>query len=137
MRGRQAATHTAEASSSKFGEAVGERSLLVDVDVARAAGTAPFGAGGDLTQRFKFGEDLAHMQGLTRLGVRYTRCLKIACKTYVTLVLRWCYAGVTLVDVDVARAAGTAPFGGGAHSFSVGDHDRYAACWGWGRGALL
>ena len=37
-----------------------------------------------------------------------------------------------LVDVDVARAAGTAPFGGGAHSFSVGDHDSYAACWGVG-----
>ena len=42
-----------------------------------------------------------------------------------------------LVDVDVARAAGTAPFGGGAHSFGVGDRDRDAACWGWGRGALL
>jgi len=42
-----------------------------------------------------------------------------------------------LVDVDVARAAGTAPVGGGAHSFGVGDRDRDAACWGWGRGALL
>ena len=42
-----------------------------------------------------------------------------------------------LVDVDVARAAGTAPFGGGAHSFGVGDRDRDTACWGWGRGALL
>ena len=41
------------------GEAVGERSLLVDVDVARAAGTAPFGAVGDLTQRLKFGEEEA------------------------------------------------------------------------------
>ena len=28
------------------------------------------------------------------------------------------------VDVDVARAAGTAPLGGGAHSFGVGDRDR-------------
>jgi hypothetical protein len=42
-----------------------------------------------------------------------------------------------LVDVDVARAAGTAPVGGGAHSFGVGDRDRDAVCWGWGRGALL
>jgi len=42
-----------------------------------------------------------------------------------------------LADVDVARAAGTAPFGGVAHSFGVGDRDRDAACWGWGRGALL
>jgi len=33
-----------------------------------------------------------------------------------------------LVDVNVARAAGTAPFGGGAHSFGVGDRDRDAAC---------
>ena len=33
-----------------------------------------------------------------------------------------------LVDVDVARAAGTAPVGGGAHSFGVGDRDRDAAC---------
>jgi hypothetical protein len=37
-----------------------------------------------------------------------------------------------LVDVDVARAAGTAPFGGGAHSFGVGDCDGDAACWGGG-----
>ena len=41
------------------------------------------------------------------------------------------------VDVDVARAAVTAPLGGGAHSFGVGDRDRDAARWGWGRGALL
>ena len=41
------------------------------------------------------------------------------------------------VDVDVARAAGTAPLGGGAHSFGVGDRDRDASRWGWGRGALL
>ena len=27
--------------------------------------------------------------------------------------------------------------GGGAHSFGVGDRDRDAARWGWGRGALL
>ena len=33
-----------------------------------------------------------------------------------------------LVDVDVARAAGTAPVGGGAHSFGVGDRDGDAAC---------
>ena len=43
---------------------------------------------------------------------------------------------------DVARAAGTAPLKfrwrtGGAHSFGVGDRDRDAARWGWGRGALL
>ena len=42
-----------------------------------------------------------------------------------------------LVDVDVARAAVTAPLGGGAHSFGVGDRDSAAARWGWGRGALL
>ena len=40
-------------------------------------------------------------------------------------------------DVDVARAAVIAPLGGGAHSFGVGDRDRAAARWGWGRGALL
>ena len=27
------------------------------------------------------------------------------------------------VDADVAHAAGTAPFGGGVHSFGVGDRD--------------
>jgi hypothetical protein len=43
----------------------------------------------------------------------------------------------SMVDVDVAHAAGTAPFGGGVHSFGVGDRDRDAARWGWGRGALL
>jgi len=47
------------------------------------------------------------------------------------------------VDVDVARAAGTAPLGGGAHSFGVGDRDRgmqlagWAWVGGWRRGALL
>ena len=34
-------------------------------------------------------------------------------------------------DVDVARAAGTAPLGGGAHSFGVGDREKDAARWGW------
>ena len=42
---------------------------------------------------------------------------------------------VHVVDVDVAHAAGTAPFGGGVHSFGVGDRDRDAARWGWGRAA--
>ena len=37
----------------------------------------------------------------------------------------------------LALQAHTAPFGGGAHSFGVGDRDRDTACWGWGRGALL
>ena len=41
----------------------------------------------------------------------------------------------SMVDVDVAHAAGTAPFGGGVHSFGVGDRDRDAARWGWGRAA--
>ena len=40
------------------------------------------------------------------------------------------YVTSELVDVDVARAAGSAPFGGGAHSFGVGDRDRDAACQG-------
>ena len=30
----------------------------------------------------------------------------------------------SMVDVNVAHAAGTAPFGGGVHSFGVGDRDR-------------
>ena len=42
-----------------------------------------------------------------------------------------------LVDVDVARAAVTAPLGGGAHSFGVGDRYRDAGRGGGGRGALL
>eukprot|EP00964_Phaeocystis_antarctica_P159050 scaffold129979_cov51-Phaeocystis_antarctica.AAC.1 len=40
-----------------------------------------------------------------------------------------------LVDVDVARAAGTTPLCGAAHSVGVGDRDRDAARWGWGRGS--
>ena len=44
------------------------------------------------------------------------------------------------VDVDVARAAGTAPLGGGAHSFDVGVWEiatKMQLAGVWGRGALL
>ena len=83
-----------------------------------------------------------HIRGVRRSGPH--EVLRMQDKVRNKLTKRQYENGSELVDVDVARAGQAQRLtqrlcvGGGAHSFGVGDRDRDAARWGWGRrGALL